>query len=227
MSDYRLQPLRLGRHAAGVVTATLAALFLPLAVSTSLPPRPDPVKPVEFLGEQARVTVGDLECPFVPSLTAFQSWTCGNLVIEASVVQEAPDQELALRRAVRNVAMHSDLPIAPIHRAGNGLLLVDATSGYAGFVISDPEVPEEYFTVLLYPSASPAGDDILPLTQDLWAAAGGTELPADAAAALPSLRSPSEISQSGGADKGGDAGVDTGGDVDLDPLPRLEPERRA
>lgn len=219
MSDYRLQPLRLGRHAAGVVTATLAALFLPLAVSASLPPRPDPVKPVEFVGDEARVTVGDLECPFVPSLTAFQSWTCGNLVVEATVVQEAPDQEQALRRAVRNVALHSELPIAPIHRAGNGLLLVDAASGYAGFVISDPAIPDEYFTVMLYPSASPAGDGVLPLAQDLWTAAGGGELPADAAAALPGLRSPSEISASGGA--GSDAGVDA------DPLPRLEPERRA
>lgn len=227
MSDYRLQPLRLGRHAAGVVTATLAALFLPLAVSASLPPRPDPVKPVEFLGEQARVMVEDLECPFVPSLTAFQSWTCGNLIVEASVVQEAPDQELALRRAVRNAALDADFPQAPVHRADRGLLLVNEESGHAGFVMSDPEVPEEYFTVLLYPSVSPAGDDILPLAQELWAAAGGTELPADAAAALPSLRSPSEISQSGGADEDGDAGVDTGGGVDLDPLPRLEPERRA
>lgn len=216
MSDYRLQPLRLGRHAAGVVTATLAALFLPLAVSASLPPRPDPVKPVEFLGDKARVTVGDLECPFVPSLTAFQSWTCGNLVVEATVVQEAPDQELALRRAVRNAAMDTDLPQAPVHRADRGLLLVNEESGHAGFVISDPEVPEEYFTVLLYPSSSPAGDGILPVAQSLWETAGGAELPADAAAALPSLRSPSDATLTDG----------TGGS-DPDPLPLPEPERRA
>ncbi|UQZ26857.1 hypothetical protein [Corynebacterium accolens] len=182
MEKFRFPPARPRSLFIAALAFVTVVLALPAIVHAVLPQHHADVEQVTLSdpSHDWDITVSDLYCERDYASLASVGWTCGDVTVQAVIVEDTDDDEHTLRRMVRAYGMAPGLPEGEVHEGKDGALaLADAPSSTAAISINGTGTDENKDWVVTVTGDSAATRTT---TERLWKAFGQDELPEEVTA---------------------------------------------
>lgn len=185
VSDFRLQPPRVGTLFLFVVAVAVLVLGTPVVVGATLPERTRPAEQVILAtdGLEYDVVVDDLYCPIDINSMSGSGWLCDEAAVDYTGYESIANPDLALRRAVRAHSVDAYLPEEDPQYStdGTAAIYTDPQSQLVVMALGDPAGTTDGLYVVTIDGTL---EQAATVADRLWRAATDEGLPADTRVAL-------------------------------------------